>query len=103
MSDTELPFFEVEALNSLLEQEFDLLKAQDFESFEKIQSRKQELLNFLIDEIPGESDQRVEASKSAIAENEEIFPLPELSRPIDGSELLQLKLVAVPEKLIADT
>jgi flagellar biosynthesis/type III secretory pathway chaperone len=72
LSDTELPFFEVEALNSLLEQEFDFLKAQDFESFEKLQSRKQELLNFLINEIPGDSDQRVEASKSAIAENQEI-------------------------------
>ena len=72
MSDTEMPFFEIEALNSLLEQEFDFLKAQNFESFEKLQSRKQELLNFLIDEIPDASDQRLEANQSVIAENEEI-------------------------------
>ena len=101
MSDTELPFFEIEALNSLLEQEFDFLKAQNFESFEKLQSRKQELLNFLIDEIPDASDHRLEASQSGIAENKEISKkLAECQSLQHRNELLiNQKLTSIQEVL----
>ena len=101
MSDTEMPFFEIEALNSLLEQEFDFLKAQNFESFEKLQSRKQELLNFLIDEIPDASDQRLEANQSVIAENEEISKkLAECQSLQHRNELLiNQKLTSIQEVL----
>ena len=51
MSEPNLPSFELEALHTLLEQEFDFLKNQDFKTFEALQQRKQELLNLLVDEI----------------------------------------------------
>ena len=60
MSEAELPSFEIEALHLLLEQEFDFLKKQDFQSFEKLQDRKQELLHFLVNEITGEPDSETE-------------------------------------------
>ena len=72
MSDAELPSFEIEALHNLLEQEFDFLTNQDFESFEKIQSRKQELLNFLIDELPSDSGKIPEITEQTIIDNKEI-------------------------------
>ena len=72
MSEAELPSFEIEALHNLLEQEFDFLTNQDFESFEKIQSRKQELLNFLIDELPSDSGKISEITEQTIIDNKEI-------------------------------
>ena len=63
MSEPNLPSFELEALHTLLEQEFDFLKNQDFKSFEALQQRKQELLNVLVDEI---SDDRTNLSPEAI-------------------------------------
>ena len=72
MSEAELPSFEIEALHNLLEQEFDFLTNQDFESFEKIQSRKQELLNFLIDELPSDSSKIPEITEQTIIDNKEI-------------------------------
>jgi flagellar biosynthesis/type III secretory pathway chaperone len=101
LSDTELPFFEIEALNTLLEQEFDFLKTQDFESFEKLQSRKQELLNFLIDEIPGDPAQQVGPNENAIAENEEMGKkLTECQNLQHRNELLiNQKLTAIQEVL----
>ena len=96
-----MPFFEIEALNSLLEQEFDFLKAQNFESFEKLQSRKQELLKFLIDEIPGASDQQLKASESVIAENKDISKkLAECQSLQHRNELLiNQKLTSIQEVL----
>lgn len=72
MSEAELPSFEIEALHTLLEQEFDFLKNQDFESFERLQARKQELLNFLINEIPDDSSQITEVTKKQISDNREL-------------------------------
>jgi len=72
LSEAELPSFEIEALHNLLEQEFDFLTNQDFESFEKIQSRKQELLNFLIDELPSDSGKISEITEQTIIDNKEI-------------------------------
>ena len=70
MSEAELPSFEVEALHMLLEQEFSFLKKQDFQSFEGLQPRKQELLNFLVNEISDESNPKIHATKKAIEDNQ---------------------------------
>ena len=101
MSDTELPFFEIEALNALLEQEFDFLKAQDFDSFEKLQSRKQELLNFLISEIHGEASQQLEVNQGTITENKRISDkLTECQTLQQRNELLiNQKLTSIQEVL----
>ena len=72
MSEAELPSFEIEALHLLLEQEFDFLKKQDFQSFEKRQDRKQELLHFLVNEITGETDSEIEITKKAISDNQDL-------------------------------
>jgi flagellar biosynthesis/type III secretory pathway chaperone len=70
--EAELPSFEIEALHVLLEQEFNFLKKQDFQSFEKLQHRKQELLNFLVNEISGESNPKIEVTKKAINDNQDL-------------------------------
>ena len=72
MSEAELPSFEIDALHVLLEQEFNFLKKQDFQSFEKLQLRKQELLNFLVNEISSESNPKIEITKKAISDNQEL-------------------------------
>ena len=72
MNEAELPSFEIEALHMLLEQEFNFLKKQDFESFEKLQNRKQELLNFLLNEISDESNPKSEVTKKAISDNQDL-------------------------------
>ena len=72
MSEAELPSFEIDALHVLLEQEFNFLKKQDFQSFEKLQHRKQELLNFLVNEISGESNPEIEITKKAISDNQDL-------------------------------
>ena len=72
MSEAELPSFEIEALHNLLEQEFDFLTNQDFESFEKLQSRKQELLNFLINELPSDLSKIPAITEQTIIDNKEI-------------------------------
>lgn len=72
MNEAELPSFEIEALHMLLEQEFNFLKKQDFESFEELQNRKQELLNFLINEISDESNPKSEVTKKAISDNQDL-------------------------------
>lgn len=72
MSEDELPSFEIEALHVLLEQEFNFLKKQDFQSFEKLQDRKQELLNFLVNEISGEPNPGIEITKKAISDNQDL-------------------------------
>lgn len=72
MSEAEIPSFEIEALYMLLEQEFDFLKKQDFKSFEELQNRKQELLNFLVSEISDESNPTAEVTKKAISDNQNL-------------------------------
>lgn len=72
MSEAELPSFEIDALHVLLEQEFNFLKKQDFQSFEKLQDRKQELLHFLVNEITGEPDSETEITKKAISDNQDL-------------------------------
>jgi len=72
VNEAELPSFEIEALHMLLEQEFNFLKKQDFESFEELQNRKQELLNFLINEISDESNPKSEVTKKAISDNQDL-------------------------------
>ena len=72
MNEAELPSLEIEALHMLLEQEFNFLKKQDFESFEELQNRKQELLNFLINEISDESNPKSEVTKKAISDNQDL-------------------------------
>ena len=72
MSEADLPSLEIEALHLLLEQEFDFLKKQDFQSFEKLQDRKQELLHFLVNEITGETDSEIEITKKAISDNQDL-------------------------------
>ena len=72
MSEAEIPSFEIEALYMLLEQEFDFLKKQDFKSFEELQNRKQELLNFLVSEISDEANPTAEVTKKAISDNQNL-------------------------------
>jgi hypothetical protein len=72
LSEAEIPSFEIDALYMLLEQEFNFLKKQDFESFEKLQNRKQELLNFLVNEISDESNPKSEVTKKAISDNQNL-------------------------------
>jgi|TARA_B110000971_G_scaffold123452_1_gene126436 flagellar biosynthesis/type III secretory pathway chaperone len=72
LSEAEIPSFEIEALHMLLEQEFNFLKKQDFKSFEELQNRKQELLNFLVNEISDEPDPKSEVTKKAISDNQNL-------------------------------
>ena len=68
-----LPSFELEALHTLLEQEFEFLKKQDFKSFEELQHKKQDLLNLLVDEISGKDPEITpEAIQNLIKENKEL-------------------------------
>tara|TARA_B100001029_G_C14877481_1_gene348061 strand:+ start:154 stop:531 length:378 start_codon:yes stop_codon:yes gene_type:complete len=68
-----LPSFELEALRTLLEQEFDFLTKQDFKSFEELQYKKQDLLNLLVGEIGGNNPEITpEAIQELIKENQEL-------------------------------
>lgn len=102
MSEPNLPSFELEALHTLLEQEFDFLKNQDFKSFEALQQRKQELLNVLVDEI---SDDRTnlspEAIQDLIKENRELTErLTECQNLQKRNEtLINQKLTSIQEAL----
>tara|TARA_B100001029_G_C14950589_1_gene388520 strand:- start:395 stop:772 length:378 start_codon:yes stop_codon:yes gene_type:complete len=68
-----LPSFELEALHTLLEQEFEFLTNQDFKSFEELQHRKQDLLNLLVNEISGDDREITsDAIQELIRENQEL-------------------------------
>jgi len=68
-----LPSFELEALHTLLEQEFEFLTNQDFKSFEELQYKKQDLLNLLVSEISGDGPEMTpEAIQELIKENQEL-------------------------------
>ncbi len=73
MTAPNLPSFELEALRTLLEQEFDFLTKQDFKSFEELQYKKQDLLNLLVGEIGGNNPEITpEAIQELIKENQEL-------------------------------
>tara|TARA_B110000444_G_scaffold215067_1_gene212776 strand:- start:131 stop:505 length:375 start_codon:yes stop_codon:yes gene_type:complete len=101
LSEAELPSFEIDALHVLLEQEFNFLKKQDFQSFEKLQLRKQELLNFLLNEISSESNPKIEITKKAISDNQELSDrLVECQNMQKRNEILiNQKLKAIQEVL----
>ena len=94
MSETELPSFEIDALHVLLEQEFNFLKKQDFQSFEKLQHRKQELLNFLVNEISGESNPKIEVTKKAISDNQNLS-----DRLVECQNMQQRNEILINQKL----
>ena len=73
MTAPNLPSFKLEALHTLLEQEFEFLTNQDFKSFEELQNKKQELLNLLVGEISGDEPEITpEAIQELIKENQEL-------------------------------
>ena len=73
MTAPNLPSFELEALHTLLEQEFEFLTNQDFKSFEELQYKKQDLLNLLVSEISGDGPEMTpEAIQELIKENQEL-------------------------------
>ena len=94
MSEAELPSFEVEALHMLLEQEFSFLKKQDFQSFEELQPRKQELLNFLVNEISDESNPKIHATKKAIEDNQGLS-----NRLMECQNMQQRNEILITQKL----
>ena len=102
MSEPNLPSFELEALHTLLEQEFDFLKNQDFKSFEALQQRKQELLNVLVDEISDDgTNLSPEAIQDLIKENRELTErLTECQNLQKRNEtLINQKLTSIQEAL----
>jgi len=94
LSEAELPSFEVEALHMLLEQEFSFLKKQDFQSFEGLQPRKQELLNFLVNEISDESNPKIHATKKAIEDNQGLS-----NRLMECQNMQQRNEILITQKL----
>ena len=72
MTAQNLPSFELEALHTLLEQEFEFLKAR-FQVFRGTSTQKQDLLNLLVDEISGKDPEITpEAIQKLIKENQEL-------------------------------
>jgi flagellar biosynthesis/type III secretory pathway chaperone len=94
LSEAELPSFEIEALHMLLEQEFSFLKKQDFQSFEELQHRKQELLNFLVNEISNESNPKIHVTKKAINDNQDLS-----DRLIECQNMQQRNEILINQKL----
>ena len=78
----------------LLEQEFSFLKKQDFQSFEELQHRKQELLNFLVKEISNESNPKIQVTKKAINDNQELS-----DRLIECQNMQQRNEILINQKL----
>ena len=78
----------------LLEQEFSFLKKQDFQSFEELQHRKQELLNFLVNEISNESNPKIHVTKKAINDNQELS-----DRLIECQNMQQRNEILINQKL----
>jgi len=74
MADLNEALFKISALEEILEREFSLLKTQDFESFEALQERKNELLSFLadnneIDDKPHDVDTQAILSNESLSTN----------------------------------
>ena len=101
MTAQNLPSFELEALHTLLEQEFEFLKKQDFKSFEELQHKKQDLLNLLVDEIGGKDPEITpEAIQELIKENQELSKTDRMSKFQKRNEsLINQKLNTIQEAL----
>jgi len=101
VSDSGIPSFEIQALHSLLEKEFEFLKTQDFKAFEGLQIRKQELLQYLLDEITDNSGEPVTVSEEAIRENQTLSDLLIQCRNMQQRNelLISQKLEAIQEVL----
>tara|TARA_B110000977_G_scaffold42032_1_gene56741 strand:- start:1168 stop:1542 length:375 start_codon:yes stop_codon:yes gene_type:complete len=101
VSDSGIPSFEIQALHSLLEKEFEFLKTQNFKAFEGLQTRKQELLQYLLDEITDDSGEPVTVSEEAIRENQTLSDLLIQCRNMQQRNelLISQKLEAIQEVL----
>jgi flagellar biosynthesis/type III secretory pathway chaperone len=101
VSDSGIPSFEIQALHSLLEKEFEFLKTQDFKAFEGLQTRKQELLQYLLDEITDDSGEPDPVTEEAIRENQTLSDLLIQCRNMQQRNelLISQKLEAIQEVL----
>jgi len=100
MADLNEALFKISALEEILEREFSLLKTQDFESFEALQERKNELLSFLADnnEI---DDKPHDVDAQAILSNESLSTKLQLCRDMQqrNEVLVRQKLSSIREAL----
>ena len=100
MADLNEALFKISALEEILEREFSLLKTQDFESFEALQERKNELLSFLADnnEI---DDKPHDVDAQAILSNENLSTKLQLCRDLQqrNEVLVRQKLSSIREAL----
>lgn len=100
MADLNEALFKISALEEILEREFSLLKTQDFESFEALQERKNELLSFLADnnEI---DDKPHDVDTQAILSNESLSTKLQLCRDMQqrNEVLVRQKLSSIREAL----
>lgn len=100
MADLNEALFKISALEEILEREFSLLKTQDFESFEALQERKNELLSFLADnnEI---DDKPLDVDTQAILSNESLSTKLQLCRDMQqrNEVLVRQKLSSIREAL----
>ena len=100
MADLNEALFKISALEEILEREFSLLKTQDFESFEALQERKNELLSFLADnnEI---DDKPHDVDTQAILSNESLSTKLQLCRNMQqrNEVLVRQKLSSIREAL----
>jgi flagellar biosynthesis/type III secretory pathway chaperone len=100
MADLNEALFKISALEEILEREFSLLKTQDFESFEALQERKNELLSFLADnnEI---DDKPHDVDTQAILSNENLSTKLQLCRDMQqrNEVLVRQKLSSIREAL----
>ena len=100
MADLNEALFKISALEEILVREFSLLKTQDFESFEALQERKNELLSFLADnnEI---DDKPHDVDTQAILSNESLSTKLQLCRDMQqrNEVLVRQKLSSIREAL----
>lgn len=100
MADLNEALFKISALEEILGREFSLLKTQDFESFEALQERKNELLSFLADnnEI---DDKPHDVDTQAILSNENLSTKLQHCRDMQqrNEVLVRQKLSSIREAL----
>jgi len=100
MADLNEALFKISALEEILEREFSLLKTQDFENFEALQERKNELLSFLADnnEI---DDKPHDVDTQAILSNENLSTKLQHCRDMQqrNEVLVRQKLSSIREAL----
>lgn len=100
MADLNEALFKISALEEILEREFSLLKTQDFESFEALQERKNELLSFLADNNEIDDKPR-DVDTQAILSNESLSTKLQLCRDMQqrNEVLVRQKLSSIREAL----